>query len=211
MILREAFRYQNFLSELKDSLVNLLHRNDTILETIEYRNFSSANSEKADEAEVTKSIYNVTEVIAFFDEIVKEKEDITKAISNAKKNCEYDIDALLELNKFNSDIISLLKNINGIEGKETKGTDIDYKFNVNGEQISYRYPTKKVSTINFDRKKTKGMAKTYSERATEVSNLIDRLNVTLEVEFTPKFNLDDKLEDILSPFKVEVKPKAETK
>lgn len=211
MILREAFRYQNFLSELKDSLVNLLYRNDTILETVEYRNFSSVNSDKADEAEITKSIYDVTAVIAFFDEIVKEKEDITKAISDAKKNCDYDIDALLELNKFNSNIISLLKTINGVEGKETKGTDIDYKFNVNGEQISYRYPIKKVSTINFDRNMTKGMAKTYSERATKVSNLIDRLNVTLEVEFEPKFNLDDKLEDILSTFKVEVKPKAETK
>lgn len=197
MILREAFRYQNFLSNLKDELIIFLATRDNYMKIEDNHKYSSVNSEKADVTETKVCEYDMNKAIELINKIIEEKKNITSAISVAKSNCEFDIDSLLELNKFNTDILTTLKRLNGVTSKEEKTTGVDYKFNINGEQLSYKYPIERVYTINFDRNKTKGMVKNLSKQQTDVSNLIDKLNVTLEVNYEPKFNLDDKLEDIL--------------
>ncbi len=202
MILREAFRYQNYLSDLRNSLINFLYRDENSVVVTTNRLFSVVDKDKADEKEEVKSEYDINKVIDLINTIITEKKAITEAISTAKKNCEYDIDSLLEVNKFEDSILNLLDSLNKIEGKETKSTDIDYKFNINGEQVSYRYPTKIVRTINFDRNKTKGMSKEMQKDMTDTSNLIDKLNVTVEVDFEPKFDISTNLSDIIEGFKV---------
>lgn len=198
MILKEAFRYQNYLAELKTDLVMFLRNRDNITQK-EYKYlYSSANSDKADESEIVKSEYDINKVVGLIDTIIAEKESITRAISKVKSEISEDIDAELEINKFKSSFIDALEHMNTIKSSESKGTAVDYKFNVNGEQLSYKFPTVTVETINFDRKKTKGMANTLSKQTDDTSNLIDKLNVTVNVDFEPRFNIKDSLEDILN-------------
>lgn len=198
MILKEAFRYQNYLAELKTDLVMFLRSRDNITQK-EYKYlYSSANNDKADESEIVKSEYDINKVVDLIDAIIAEKESITRAISKVKSEISEDIDAELEINKFKSSFIGALEYMNTIKSSESKGTSVDYKFNVNGEQLSYKFPTITVETINFDRKKTKGMANTLSKQTDDTSNLIDKLNVTVNVDFEPKFNIKDSLEDILN-------------
>ena len=97
-----------------------------------------------------------------------------------------------------NNFVDCLKGLNVIESKETKTTGLDYKFNLNGEQLSYKYPVTTVSTINFDRNETRKMANKYSKQITDTSNLIDEINVTLKVDFEPKFDINDTVEDILN-------------
>ena len=49
-----------------------------------------------------------------------------------------------------------------------------YRFNGEGNQVSYRCDAKRVTTINFDRNKIRGMAIELGRRADEVSTKLDQ-------------------------------------
>ena len=163
MILKEAFRYQNYLTQLKNDISRFLYKSENILKREEKFLYSSVNKDKEDETEVKVGEFDMDKVLGLIDTIIAEKEGITKAISKTKANCEHDIDALLEVNKFKTSFIESLEVLNNIKSKEIKTTNTDYKFNVNGEQLAYKFPTVIIETINFDRNKTKGMANTLSK------------------------------------------------
>lgn len=198
MILKEAFRYQNYLKTLQNDIYVYLRSRDNVLKNTETHFYSKSNNDKSDEEIVTVGKIEPNKLIELIKEVMAEKIAVTNAISKAKKSCEYDIDALLETNKFMNNFVDCLKGLNVIESKETKTTGLDYKFNLNGEQLSYRYPVTTVSTINFDRNETRKMANKYSKQITDTSNLIDEINVTLKVDFEPKFDINDTFEDILN-------------
>ena len=198
MILKEAFRYQNYLKTLQNDIYVYLRNRDNVVKNTETHFYSKSNNDKNDEEIVTVGKIEPNKLIELIKEVMAEKVAVTNAISKAKKSCEYDIDALLETNKFMNNFVDCLKGLNVIESKETKTTGLDYKFNLNGEQLSYKYPVNTVSTINFDRNETRKMANKYSKQITDTSNLIDEINVTLKVDFEPKFDINDTLEDILN-------------
>lgn len=198
MILKEAFRYQNYLKTLQNDIYVHLRNRDNVVKNTETHFYSKSNNDKNDEEIVTVGKIEPNKLIELINEVIAEKIAVTNAISKAKKSCEYDIDALLETNKFINNFVDCLKGLNVIESKETKTTGLDYKFNLNGEQLSYRYPVTTVSTINFDRNETRKMANKYSKQITDTSNLIDEINVTLKVDFEPKFDINDTVEDILN-------------
>ena len=198
MILKEAFRYQNYLKTLQNDIYVHLRNRDNVVKITEIHFYSKSNNDKSDEEVVTVGKIEPNKLIELIKEVIAEKIAVTNAISKAKKSCEYDIDALLETNKFMNNFVDCLKGLNVIESKETKTTGLDYKFNLNGEQLSYKYPVTTVSTINFDRNETRKMANKYSKQITDTSNLIDEINVTLKVDFEPKFDINDTVEDILN-------------
>lgn len=198
MILKEAFRYQNYLKTLQNDIYVHLRNRDNVVKITETHFYSKSNNDKSDEEVVTVGKIEPNKLIELIKEVIAEKIAVTDAISKAKKSCEYDIDALLETNKFMNNFVDCLKGLNVIESKETKTTGLDYKFNLNGEQLSYKYPVTTVSTINFDRNETRKMANKYSKQITDTSNLIDEINVTLKVDFEPKFDINDTVEDILN-------------
>ena len=198
MILKEAFRYQNYLKTLQNDIYVHLRNRDNVVKITETHFYSKSNNDKSDEKVVTVGKIEPNKLIELIKEVIAEKIAVTDAISKAKKSCEYDIDALLETNKFMNNFVDCLKGLNVIESKETKTTGLDYKFNLNGEQLSYKYPVTTVSTINFDRNETRKMANKYSKQITDTSNLIDEINVTLKVDFEPKFDINDTVEDILN-------------
>ena len=198
MILKEAFRYQNYLKTLQNDIYVHLRNRDNVVKITETHFYSKSNNDKSDEKVVTVGKIEPNKLIELIKEVIAEKIAVTDPISKAKKSCEYDIDALLETNKFMNNFVDCLKGLNVIESKETKTTGLDYKFNLNGEQLSYKYPVTTVSTINFDRNETRKMANKYSKQITDTSNLIDEINVTLKVDFEPKFDINDTVEDILN-------------
>lgn len=202
MILKEAFRYQNYLKTLQLEIVRFLNQRDNVITEEEKLMYSSVDKDKEDEVEITSSEYDINKIISLIDDVIAEKESITKAIGKTKAECGYDIDGMLEINKFKTTFIDSLENLNSIKCVQTKSTKTGYKFNINGEQLAYRFPTLLIETINFDRKVTKGMSNTFKKNTDEVSNLIDRLNVTLEVNFEPKFNINDSFDEMLESMKI---------
>lgn len=52
-------------------------------------------------------------------------------------------------------------------------------------------------TIDFDRKDIKGLIKKLTKQCDELSIVLDGLLVTTEVDYTPVFDINDSLEDII--------------
>ena len=75
-----------------------------------------------------------------------------------------------------------------------------YRFNGEGNQVSYRCDAKRVTTINFDRNKIRGMATELGRRADEVSAKLDQCIVNTVVDYSLPFEMNDSFDVILSDF-----------
>lgn len=200
MVLKEAFRYQNYLTELTNDIGYFLSQTDNIVILVKNHQINSTNSDKKDFTEIGESEYDTNKVIDLLIEVLQEKEAITKAIYIAKANCGYDIDGLLSINKYKNSLLNSVNILSNLKNKETKEWGTDYKFNNDGEQYSYKYPINTTTEINFDKNKVKELIKKLQSENTEVSNLVDKLNVTVEVNFSPKYDTNESFKDMLENF-----------
>ena len=75
-----------------------------------------------------------------------------------------------------------------------------YRFNGEGSQVSYRCDARRVTTINFDRNKVRGMATKLGRRADEVSAKLDQCLVNTAVDYALPFEINDNFDVILSDF-----------
>lgn len=58
-----------------------------------------------------------------------------------------------------------------------------FRFNGEGNQVSYRCDATQVTTIDFDRNKIRGMATALSKKADEISMALDKCLVNTEVAY----------------------------
>ena len=77
------------------------------------------------------------------------------------------------------------------------GGGVGYKFNAEGNQVSYCCDLKRVTTINFDRNKIRAYATGLNQTADTVSAELDRYTVNTQVDYTPPFDVNDTFADIL--------------
>lgn len=203
MILKEAFRYQNYLSTLFGQAINYLSREDFITTTTQKHNRSMINSDAQDEEIVVPKVFNVdykpNDLIDFVVQMIDEKQKLSDAITNAKKSLNMDIDAAMSMNKTKQDFISTLRRMASIRPTESEKEGTSYKFNNDGDQVSYRYPVKEVKTIDYNRNAVKGLISKYKKETDEISTERDRIDIMTDVDYTPVWEVDTPLEDILVP------------
>lgn len=65
-----------------------------------------------------------------------------------------------------------------------------YRFNAEGNQISYRCDVRRVTTINYDRKVIRAALGKLNQRADETSAKIDLCLVTSKVDYAPPFDVN---------------------
>ena len=82
-------------------------------------------------------------------------------------------------------------------GSLLPGAGVGYKFNAEGNQVSYRCDLKKVTTINFDRSKVRAFASGLSKKADQVSAELDRCMVNTEVCYEAPFDVNDTFAEVL--------------
>ena len=201
MILKEAFRYQNYLSTLFVQATNYLSREDFITTTTQKHNRSMINSDAQNEEIVVPKVFNVdykpNDLIDFVVKLIDEKQKLSNAITDAKKSLDLDIDAAMSMNKTKQDFISTLRRMASIKPTESDKEGTSYKFNNDGDQILYRYPVKEVKTIDYSRNAVKGLISKYKKETDEISTARDRIDIMTEVDYTPAWEVDTPLEDIL--------------
>lgn len=203
MILKEAFRYQNYLTSLFSQATSYLSREDFITTTTQKHNRTMVNPDAQDEDIIVPKVFNVdykpNDLIDFVVKLIDEKQKLSNAITDAKKSLDMDIDAAMSMNKTKQDFISVLRRMASIKPNETDKEGTSYKFNNDGDQVSYRYPVKEVKTIDYDRNVVKGLISKYKKETDEVSTERDRIDIITEVDYTPVWEVDTPLEDILVP------------
>lgn len=203
MVLKEVYRYQKFLSQMIQSAEYYLYKKDFVTTVEQYHERKKSNPDAENETvqkeNPTKSSVDFTanDLLRFIPELLEEKEKLSIAINKAKNTTEIDIDASLSMNKQKQEFIRVLNDMNSKKSCEKTITGKGYKFNVNNEQVPYIYDVVEKTTIDFDRNTVKALIKEYSKETDHVSTMLDRIVLTTQVDFDPKYDINDTLEELL--------------
>ena len=206
MNLKEAFRYQNKIQRLSEEAVSILRwdKNVTKVENTVLRH--KANPEAEDETMLespdTEYAGQITEVAMFLMFLLNEREKLSQSIRTAKQTMDVDFDGEVSLNARRQEIAGIFRHMGQIRCSENllSGAGIGYKFNAEGNQISYRCDLKQVTTINFDRNKIRNFAAGLNKKADRVSAELDRLLVNTQVCYEEPFDVNDTFADILQQY-----------
>ena len=203
MNLKEAFRYQNKLQRLMDEAECLLNREKNVTKVENTALLHKVNPDAQDETtqELPETEYaeQITQVAVFLMFLLSERERLSLAIREAKKEMDMDFDGEVSLNAKRQAIAGIFRRMGEIRASENvfPGAGIGYKFNAEGNQVSYRCDLKKVITINFDRNKIRAFAAALSKKADEVSAELDKRMVNTEVGYDAPFDVNDSFAEVL--------------
>lgn len=199
MNLKEAFRYQNFLDELLGTAYSYLNNKNFVVSTVETHLKSQVNPDAKDEVIEVQKPYDVeftpNELIDFVVKVVNEKEKISNIISDAKMRTEIDIDVAIALNKKKQEFARVLQSLSNIKSGEKVKNASDYKFNTDGNQVSYYYKINEVTQIDFNRNDVRGLYKKLLKETDEVSTKLDSILINTELDFNPSWDINDSFEE----------------
>lgn len=206
MNLKEAFRYQNKLQALMDEAQHILDRDANITKVenthLRHKVMPEAEDETILIAPETEYYDQITGIVGFLLYLFGEKEKLYAAIRDAKRAQEIDMDSEVSLNISRQSIARTLKHMNDLRSSEQTiangGTG--YRFNAEGNQISYRCDVRKVTTINFDRNVIRRELGKLNQRADEISGKIDLCGVTAQVDYMPPFDVNASFADAFESF-----------
>ena len=204
MNLKEAFRYQNKLQKLMDEAQSILFHDRNVVKVENTTLRHKVNPEAEDETTLdlpeTEYADKITEVAVFLMYLLGERERLSRAIRAAKQSMDMDFDGEVSLNAKRQELAAIFRHMGEIRSSENlyPGAGTGYKFNAEGNQVSYRCDLKKVTTINFDRNKVRSYATALSRRADQVSAELDKQMVNTEVDYEPPFDVNDTFSEVLA-------------
>ena len=206
MNLKEAFRYQNKLKELIShaSMELMDDRNVTIVENTHLRKkmWSEAEDEKIVQAPDTEYPEHITELVRFQVFLMGEREKLYQAIHAAKATLSIDMDNESGLNAMRRELASRYRHMADLRASETviANGGTGFRFNAEGNQVSYRCDVRRVTKINFDRTVVRKLAVELQKKADEVSAELDRCLINSEVNYEPVFDVNDSFDEVFSAF-----------
>lgn len=200
MNFKDAFRYQNFLGELFGNVFNYVTSRYNLINVTETHLKAKYNADALDEVidatPTSKLNVDVNKMVDLLIAVLDEKEKVGLAISKAKATHEIEIDANASQNKFRQRAINALQLMSSIKPSKDKVRGTDYKFNVEGNQVSYSYDIERTIDLDFDKSKIKEIIRQLSEKSNDVSTKIEKALLDDVVDFEPVFDINDKFDDI---------------
>lgn len=207
MNLKEAFRFQNKLQSLMDDAKNILddRRNITRTQNTYMRSKVVADAEDEvtiDDIPDPEYTEKITDVAAFLLYLLDEKERLSKAVIETKKSLPIDMDSEVSLNSHRQEMANLFRRMADTRSAENiiYNGGLGYRFNAEGNQISYKCPVKKVVTINFDRNKIRKMLSTLDKKSDSVSVELDKCLINYEVNYTAPFDVNDTFANVFEKY-----------
>lgn len=208
MNLKEAFRFQNKLQSLMNEAQCILGRdqNITVVKNtyLRHKVMAEVEDETTVDAPATEYSENITEVAVFLLHLLNEREKLSAAIHKAKVSLDLDsgLDGEVSLNGKRQEIAGLLRRMADLRASEVlvQNGGTGYRFNNEGNQVSYRCDVKRVTSINFDRNKIRKMCVDLSKKSDEVSASLDAALVNTQVEYTVPFDVNDSFAEIFEAF-----------
>lgn len=203
MNLKEAFRYQNKIQNLMEQAQIILSRDSNVTKVENTALRRKVNSEAEDETTLeqpdTEYADQITEIAVFLMFLLGERERLSSAIRQAKQTMDMDFDGEVSLNARRQELARIFRHMGQIRSSEQlfPGMGVGYKFNAEGNQVSYRCDLKKVTTINFDRNKVRSFATALDRKADEISAELDKYLVITQVAYEPLFDVNDTFAEVL--------------
>ena len=206
MNLKDAFRAQNKLQALMDEAGEILQNQGNTLKvtTTHLRSKVMPEAQDAVTEEAAPSEYaeHINQVAVFLMAMLVEREKLSAAICAAKSKLPLDMDSETGLNRVRQNLADIFRRMAVLRNSEVvlSNGGSGYRFNGEGNQVSYRCDAKRVTTINFDRNKIRGMATELGRKADEVSAKLDQCIVNTVVDYSLPFEMNDSFDVILSDF-----------
>lgn len=201
MNLKEAFRYQNKLQAFMDEAQAILDHNGNIT-TVENtylrkKVMSEAENETVLNAPETEYHEQITDIALFLLRLLDEKEKLFVAIRKAKNALAVDMDSEVSLNATRQTIARIFKKMVDLRASEQiiSNGGSGYRFNAEGNQVSYRCDVKRVTKINFDRNVIRDKLKVLNKQSDEMSAQLDLCLVTSKVDYEPPFDVNASFAD----------------
>ena len=203
MNLKEAFRFQNKLQALMYEADNIFSSpgNITKVETTLLRHKVMAETEDETTFDLPTSEYSeqITELAEFLLYLLQERDKLCHAINVAKSNLNLPagLDGEVGLNSKRQEIANLSRRMTALRNGEAliPNGGTGYRFNSDGNQVSYRCDIKRVTTINFDRNKIRKMCTELSQKSDETSAILDAALVNSKIYYVPPFDVNLTLAD----------------
>ena len=80
------------------------------------------------------------------------------------------------------------------------GGGVGYRFNNEGNQVSYRCDVKRVTTINFDRNRIRNLCIQINRTADGVSARLDQCLINSTVDYVEPFDVNDSFAEVFEAF-----------
>ena len=196
MNLKEAFRYQNKLQSLLEEAQNILDCDSNVTKVantyLRHKVMAEAEDETVMDVPQTEYYEQITDIARFMLYLLEEKSRLFAAIRKAKDALDMDMDSEVSLNAARQSVARTFKRMNDLRSSEQmlSGGGTGYRFNAEGNQISYCCDVKRVTTINYDRKVIRSALTKLNQQADETSNRIDLCLVTSKVDYAPPFDVN---------------------
>ena len=208
MNLKEAFRFQNKLQSMMDEAQSILGSTANITKVqntyLRKKVMPEAENETTIDAPATEYSEQITLVAEFLLHLLSEREKLSVAIFHAKAGLDLPagLDGEVSLNSKRQEVASLFRRMAGLRSSEVliSNGGTGYRFNNEGNQVSYRCDVKRVTTINFDRNKIRKMCGDLSKKSDEVSAALDSVLVNTQVEYTVPFDVNDTFAEAFEAF-----------
>ncbi len=206
MNLKEAFRYQNRLQALLDEAQGILDEdaNVTRVENTYLRRkvMAEAEDETVLVAPETEYYEQITDIARFLLYLLEEKTRLFAAIRKAKDSLDLDMDSEVSLNAARQSIARTFKRMNDLRNSEQilSNGGTGYRFNAEGNQVTYRCDVKRVTTINYDRKVIRAALSALNRKADETSTRLDLCLVTSTVDYAPPFDVNASFAEAFETF-----------
>jgi len=206
MNLKEAFRYQNRLQRLMEEGQSILSREHNVVKVENTALLHKVNPDAVDETTLelpdTEYADQITDIAMLLMYLLEQRRLLGYAIRSAKTSMELDFDGEVSLNGKRQELAAIFRRMGEIRSSETllSGAGQGYKFNAEGNQVSYRCDLKRVTTINFDRTKIRSLAVGLNKAADDTSAALDRCMVNTTVVYEPPFDVNDSFTDVLQWF-----------
>lgn len=206
MNLKEAFRYQNKLQSLMDEAQSLLCRDSNLTKVkntyLRKKVMPEAENETTIDAPDSEYAEHITDVAGFLLYLLEQRESLAKAIRAAKNALPIDMDGEVSLNSKRQSVANTFKHMAELRNSEQViphgGTG--YRFNTDGNQVSYRCDVERVVTINFDRNVIRKYLADMNKQADLISAELDRCLVNAMVEYAQPFDVNDSFADVFAVY-----------
>ena len=206
MNLKEAFRFQNKLQSFMDEAQRILGRDANVMKVVNTYLRHKVMPEAADETVLivpdTEYYQQITEIAKFLLFLLDEKGKLLTSIRKAKNALDVDMDNEVSLNVSRQSIARIFKGMNNLRSSEQTiangGTG--YRFNAEGNQISYCCDVRRVTTINFDRNVIRSELAKLNRQADETSTKIDLCLVTSRVDYDPPFDVNSSFAEAFEQY-----------
>lgn len=197
MNLKEAFRYKSKINDLIHQAFR--HINPaSIYDTVEEHKKSSAIKTESDETVpvfVTRiDNMDVNQILSFINVLISEYSGVSEAIDTAMSSEGSVISkykATLDTARMFREVYDGLKTLIDRKDSETKTFGTGTIVSSDGVASTYNYPVIRRDKLTYNPKKLSIDLKNLLDTADNLSDSIERLLITTEVAFEPKFGVND--------------------